>query len=188
MFLASLVRLLVALIVWRGVACAAEWPPPPEIDLQDCIKVERTMRPNPFSTEPNDLVLVTSYEEKNDSEKSPERALYLLRSMSVDQEHQTELVYFTALIVNISTEDHEVRRLAYWVLADTDDDGQVDQAAFRELEISSSGEKTIVSEVQATNEEMAALQPYYEEMAGNLDSKADSKTPENCNQQENGTI
>ena len=182
-FLASLVPLLAALIICPGVAYPAEWTNPPEIDMQDCIPVKTSIVPNPLSAVPNDLVLVTSYEEKSDTRKPPEKALYFLQSMLVDQEQQTELVYFTALVVSISTEDHGFRRLLNWVLVDTDDDGQVDQAAFRELEISSSGEKTIVSEAQATNEEMAVLQPYYEEMADNLNSKADSKIPENCNQQ-----
>ena len=129
--------------VWAGIAHSAGWTDPPAIDMQECVQAHRFMGPNPYSAVPNDFALVTSYQEtRADSTKTPDKAFYLLNSVLVDQQHQTGVVYFSSLIVNLSRggEEH-ARQVWFWILADTDGDGKLDRAVFRETELSSSGGK-----------------------------------------------
>ena len=172
----SLAALLTASAGWAAIAPAADWTDPPAIDMQDCIRVEKSLGRNPFSTAPNDIAQVTSYEEKRDEAvHPPDKALYLVNGILVDRDRQTEIVYFTALIVTIGRDDREVRRASYWVLADTDGDGRLDKGVLREKEISGTGDEALVTEAQATDEQLAVLQTYYEEASDNLSSKADSE-------------
>jgi hypothetical protein len=175
--------------IWCGAAHAAGWTDPPAINLEDCIRVNRFMGPNPYSSVPNDFALVTSYQESHPvSGKAAETSFYLLNSVVVDQQGQTGVVYFSSLIVNVSRPDNDTRRVSFWVLADTDGDGKLDKAVFRESEVSSSGEETRLSESVADEQQLAVLQAYYEDAAGRLASKAESEPSDTCLQAKSETI
>jgi hypothetical protein len=164
------------------VAHPAVWRNPPPIALQDCVPVERAIGKNPLSDAANDFALVTMYREKHgEPAKAPDNALYLVKGVLLDQEHQAQVVYFSALIVNVSRKDHELRRVSYWVLADTKSDGKLDKAIYREKMVTSSGDETVDFEAQATSEQIVILQAYYEDAIHKLNSKANSELPESCN-------
>jgi hypothetical protein len=176
-------------LVWCGVVHAAEWTDPPAMDLEDCIRVNRFMGPNPYSSVPNDFALVTSYQENhNGSATAPDTSYYLLNSVLVDQQGRTGVVYFSSLIVNVSRPDDDARRVSFWVMADTNGDGRLDKAVFRESEVSSSGEETPLSESIADERRLTVLQAYYEDAAGRLASKADTEPSDTCLQTKSETI
>lgn len=175
--------------LWCGVVHAAEWTDPPAIKLEECIRVNRFMGPNPYSSVPNDFALVTSYQENHPgSAKAPDTSFYLLNSVLVDQQGQTGVVYFSSLIVNVSRPNDDARRVSFWVLADTDGNGKLDKAVFRESEISSNGEESRLSESVADVQQLATLQAYYEDAAGRLASKADTEPADTCLQAKTETI
>ena len=181
-------RFVVAVFVWVGwalPALAADWPDPPVMDMQECVQVQRFMGPNPYSSVPNDFSLVTAYQENGPgSAQAPEKAFYLLNSVLVDQQHETGVVYFSSLIVNIARTDHDTRRVSFWMLADTDGDGKLDKAVYRETETAGPGEEKTVSEAQATDDQLAVLQRYYDQASSKLNAKAeDREEPETCDRQ-----
>jgi hypothetical protein len=164
------------------VAHPAGWTYPPEIELQDCVPVERAIGKNPVSGAANDFALVTVYQEKHgEPSKAPDNALYLVNGVLLDQERKAQVVYFSALVVNVSRDDHKLRRVSDWILADTRSDGKLDKAIYREKKITSSGDETIDFEVQATSEQIANLQAYYEKTIHKLNSRANNDLPESCN-------
>ncbi len=177
--------------IWCGAVHAAEWTDPPAINLEDCIRVNRFMGPNPYSSVPNDFALVTSYQENHPgAAQAPDTSFYLLNSVIVDQQGEKGVVYFSSLIVNVSRQnsDNGTRRVSFWILADTDGDGKLDKAVFRESEVSSSGEETRLSESVADEQQLAVLQAYYEDAAGRLASKADTEPSDTCLQAKSETI
>ena len=180
--LALLLLLSLSACTLQSVVAHPEGWKDPAIALQDCIPVERAIGKNPLSDAANDFALVTMYREKHgEPAKAPDNALYLVKGVLLDQEHQAQVVYFSALIVNVSREDHELRRVSNWVLADTKSDGKLDKAIYREKMVTSSGDETVDFEAQATSEQIAILQAYYEEAIRKFNSKANSELPESCN-------
>ena len=175
---------LSACMAWVGIVYPAEWRDPPVIEMDECIPVERSITKNPFSDAPHDFALVTKYQERGEqAAKTSDKTLYLVNGIFLHHARQSPVVYFTAVIIDITIEDQGLRRISHWVLADTKSDGKMNRALFREKQVSNSGEESIVSEVQGSEEEIAALQTYFERGDRNLNSKADGNLPENCDKE-----
>ena len=154
---------MAALSGWTGsvsIAYPAEWKPPPVIDTQACIESERFLGQNPLSGSYTDSAFITEYVEPHENIKqNPDKILDLVNGK-----------YFTALIIRISRNDQNVRKVSLWILEDTKAEGKPDKAIYRETEVLVAGKETIVANLQATEEQIEALQVYYKKAVGKLSS------------------
>ena len=175
----GILPLMLGCMTMGGVAHSTEWKDPPPIEMQDCIQVDRAIGPNPFSDDPNDLALVTAYEEK-ESQDTDKKAFLLVNGIFLDQVRRLQVVYFSAVVVNISHRENDIGKVSYWILADTKSKGRIDKALYREKVVTNSGAESTVSEVEGTKEQIARLQAYYERAVRMMSAKAESEQAENC--------
>jgi hypothetical protein len=162
----------------------------PPIALENCLEVQKLMGRNPFSSVPNDYLLVTKYEEKSEEAGGinkgliPGRALniYLLRGLLVSKNHAVAIVHDSVLIVKVSTTtaDTSGETDREWILIDSNGDRNIDRGIFRET-VRGKGKSPIGSnEVAIPKDHLQKLQAYYERAAMTLDARAAEGFREGC--------
>ncbi len=174
----GILPLMLGCVTLDGVAHSTGWKAPP-IEMQDCIQLGRAIGPNPFSRDPNDLALVTTYEEM-ESPAADKKTLLMVNGILLDEVRHQQIVYFSALVLKISHREHDLSKVSSWILADTKADGIIDKALFQEKVVTDSGDESTVSEVEGTKGEIANLQIYYQKAVRMMNAKARSKPPESC--------
>jgi hypothetical protein len=162
----------------------------PPIALENCIEVQKLMGRNPFSSVPNDYLLVTKYEEEPEEAGAvkkglmPGRALniYLLRGLLVSKNHAIAIVHDSVLIVKVSTtragtSGETVRE---WILIDSNGDRNIDRGIFRETVLGKGRSPIGSNEVAIPKDHLQKLQAYYEKAAMTLDARAAAGFSEGC--------
>ena len=175
----GILPLLLGCMTMGGIAHSIGWKDPPPIEMQDCIPVERAIGPNPFSDDPNNLALVTAYEEK-ESQATEKKEFLLVNGIFLDQVRHVQIVYFSAVVVNIGHRENDIGKASYWILVDTKSTGKVDKALYREKIVTNSGEESTIFEMEGTQEQIASLQNYYEHAVRTINAKAEREPPASC--------
>ena len=163
----------------------------PPIVLEKCIKVQNAVSPNPFSTLPNDFLMLAKYEEKSDETGAmkdglkPEKALniYLLFGILVSPENQGKgIVHNSLLIVKVSTTNADSSRetVREWIFVDDDGDQNVDRGVYRETVIGKEKKPISTKKVNFPENRRQELQAYYKKAAKALANRTAEGLGENC--------
>jgi ADP-glucose pyrophosphorylase len=144
------------------------WGNLPPLELQSCIKLSQKIEANITTPIRNDYVVVTAYEEKPEETMEVDESrrylnLYLVGGLFVLPGRMG--VYFNnQVVVNKLVYDAESdTKTAYkWILADGDRDGIVEDAVLHTVVKDSKNQVLSFDAVSMPNEEVGAVQSYYE--------------------------
>lgn len=161
---------------------------PPPIVLEKCIEVHRLLGPNPFSSIPNDYLLVTKYEEKPEGAVKvgliPGRALniYLVQGILLLGNMHTGIVHDSELVVKLSTINAKTSRetIREWILIDENGDQHIDRGIFRETVREKGKVPNSSKEIAIPRDRLQRLQAYYEKAALTLEARAGQGRSKSC--------
>lgn len=178
-----------------GAAAPGEFPKLPELELQQCVMAERSIKPNPFSRFRNDFFMITKYEEYRDtgpekkefSARDSAKALnaYLVLGVFMAEDTTMALVHHMGLIVaerNIDASRGAEPTLRRWILLDQDGDSRLDKATFSQSVNATADENAGLREVEIPSEQVASLQGYFEKAVGMLSKKAAADPANACSE------